>query len=226
MGERCEFSLSGSGAKPQPPTILVHLEDLETLLMTSRMCIVLRTWCSSLPIPASTELTKFLYILCRKKLPHFFRRPSLAPGGICPCPLPAATGASDSLAIFSCLFWLIHWLMWLKYWSSRVEREFSRLWRLNITVSYRSDYLICLSKHGRLMKYVICMRPTMKYLQQWFINQHPSSQSLSVTPTPPVGYWSNVAEITRQRAHPCPCDNRTIHNLSNLRCGFMCNKIK
>ena len=26
------------------PTILVHFEDLETLLMTSTMCIVLRTW--------------------------------------------------------------------------------------------------------------------------------------------------------------------------------------
>ena len=31
----------GSGAKPQPPTILLHFEDLEILLMTSEMCIVL-----------------------------------------------------------------------------------------------------------------------------------------------------------------------------------------
>ena len=30
--------------KPQLPTILVHFEDLETLLMTSKMCIVPRTW--------------------------------------------------------------------------------------------------------------------------------------------------------------------------------------
>ena len=30
----------GSGAKSQPPTILVHFKDLETLLVTSKMCLV------------------------------------------------------------------------------------------------------------------------------------------------------------------------------------------
>jgi len=44
--------------------------------------------CPSVPISASTELTEFLYISCRKKLPHSsFRAPSLlAPGCICPLP--------------------------------------------------------------------------------------------------------------------------------------------
>ena len=33
----------GSRVKPQPPAILLHFKDLETLLMTSKMCIVLCT---------------------------------------------------------------------------------------------------------------------------------------------------------------------------------------
>ena len=47
--------LVGSGAKPQPPTNLLHFEDPEMLLI-----------CPSVPIPASTELTEFLYISCCK----------------------------------------------------------------------------------------------------------------------------------------------------------------
>jgi len=48
--------------------------------------------CPFIHIPASTELTEFLYILCRKKLTHYaFGAPLLAPGGTCPRPLPAAT---------------------------------------------------------------------------------------------------------------------------------------
>jgi len=39
-------SPSGVWAKPQPPTILLHFEDLETLLMTSKMCTVLCIWFS------------------------------------------------------------------------------------------------------------------------------------------------------------------------------------
>jgi len=64
------------------------------LLMTSKMCIVLRTWfilqCISLPRQSSHN---FLYILCRKKLPHPLSAPPLlAPGSICPlCLLHAAT---------------------------------------------------------------------------------------------------------------------------------------
>ena len=91
-GERCNLA-SAVWGKAQPPTILVHFEDLETLLMTPKTCTVLSSMhviCPSMPIPASTQLTEFLYISCRKKLPH---HPLLSPpmtsarGHI-----PAATG--------------------------------------------------------------------------------------------------------------------------------------
>jgi len=36
--ERCELP-GGIWGKPQPPMILVHFEDVESLLMTSKMCI-------------------------------------------------------------------------------------------------------------------------------------------------------------------------------------------
>ena len=42
-----------------PPMILVHSVDLETLLMTPKMCIVLRTISPSMLIPDLTELTEF-----------------------------------------------------------------------------------------------------------------------------------------------------------------------
>ena len=43
--------------------------------------------CPSMPIPASTELTEFLYISCRKKIlhPSFDTLSLLVPGGISPC---------------------------------------------------------------------------------------------------------------------------------------------
>ena len=45
--------------------------------------------CTSMPIPASTELTEFLHISCRKVLPHPVfgsSHPVLAPGDTCPLP--------------------------------------------------------------------------------------------------------------------------------------------
>ena len=69
----------GSGAKPQPPTILVHFEDLETLMMTSKMCFF---YAHNLSFhahgPASTELTELPHLLSALSL-------LLAPGSICPC---------------------------------------------------------------------------------------------------------------------------------------------
>ena len=40
----------------------------------------------SMPITASTELTEFLYISCRKKIPHPFWRPSAGARGHMPPP--------------------------------------------------------------------------------------------------------------------------------------------
>jgi len=96
--------------KLQPPTILVHFEDLETLLMTSKMCIVLCTICLSVPIPASTLLTEFLYISCCKRLSqsHFLLAPSLlAPGGV---PLPSQPPPLLRFYNVICFlsFWLCH----------------------------------------------------------------------------------------------------------------------
>jgi len=79
---------------PQPPTIVVHLEDLDTLLMISKYvhCSMHMIFHSK-PIPSSAELAEFLYISCRQKLLH----PLLAPlsagdqGHMSPVPLPAAT---------------------------------------------------------------------------------------------------------------------------------------
>ena len=42
LEERCKLP-SGVWCKAPAPTILVHFEDVETLLITSKMCIVLRT---------------------------------------------------------------------------------------------------------------------------------------------------------------------------------------
>ena len=66
----------GSGAKSQPPTILVHFEDIETLMMTSKMCIVL-----------STTKPNYVYIFCvTKKLMHLFGAPTA--GALRHMPLP------------------------------------------------------------------------------------------------------------------------------------------
>jgi len=60
--------------------------------------------CPSVPISASTELTEFLYISCRKNYCTPFRlRPLLAPGGI--CPLPPTRRHSVTLTLY--LYWLI-----------------------------------------------------------------------------------------------------------------------
>jgi len=112
MGSAVSSSV-GPGAKPQPPTILVHFEDLETLLMTSKMCIVLRTICPPMLIRALTELMEFLYISCRKNLPHPLSAPPLlAPGGTCPLhPTPTTVSLCVCLVL---LFVLViqcdcHW---------------------------------------------------------------------------------------------------------------------
>ena len=39
-----------------------------------------------MPIPASTELTEFLYVLCRKNIAPPFGAPLLAPGAYAPVP--------------------------------------------------------------------------------------------------------------------------------------------
>ena len=53
--------------------------------------------CPSMPIPASTELTEFLYIWCRKKITEpLFRRPySAGAQSICPLPCLPSTTADE-----------------------------------------------------------------------------------------------------------------------------------
>jgi len=81
--ERCKF--------PSAVWVEVHFEDLETLLMTSKMCIVL--YAHNLSLHAHPSLNRahriFVYFVSQK-LPHPFRRRLLlAPWGICPlCPFP------------------------------------------------------------------------------------------------------------------------------------------
>ena len=55
--------------------------------------------CPFMPIPASTQLTEFLDILCRKKNYRtlFQRPPLLAPGAHAPGPLPAATAQTSGV---------------------------------------------------------------------------------------------------------------------------------
>ena len=78
----------GSGAKSQPPTILLHFEDLETLLMTSKMCIVLYTWfvfpCPFLPQQSSQNFC--IFRVAKNYRTPFGTLTLLVPGGICPLP--------------------------------------------------------------------------------------------------------------------------------------------
>ena len=86
MDQRPLLSSVGSGAKLQSQTILVLFENLETLLM--------HMICPSVPISASTELTKFLH---SKKItaPPFGAPSAVARGHIPPsAALPAATVSS------------------------------------------------------------------------------------------------------------------------------------
>jgi len=93
LGECCNLLQWG-----QPPTILVHFEDLKTLLMKSNMCIVLCTWfvvpCPSLPQQSSQN---FVYSVSPKIIvPPFRRNPLLAPGSICSMPLMRRYWISNS----------------------------------------------------------------------------------------------------------------------------------
>ena len=57
--------------------------------------------CPSMPIPASAELTEFLYILCRQELLH----PLLAPPlcwrlwAYAPCSVPTLLAATDNYVV-------------------------------------------------------------------------------------------------------------------------------
>ena len=61
--------------------------------------------CLFKPIPATEERTKFLYMSCRKKLPHppAFGAPSDGARGHMPLPLPAATDNCFSVKLNACL---------------------------------------------------------------------------------------------------------------------------
>ena len=55
--------------------------------------------CLSMPVPALTELTEFLYIFGRKKLLHsILVPPLLLHGGISPCSLHAVTAFVAALS--------------------------------------------------------------------------------------------------------------------------------
>ena len=90
----------GSGVKPQPPTILMNFEDLETLLMTSKMYIVLCTW-FVVPCPSLNQQSSHNFcIFCIAKIPRPLSAPLLlAPEGICPSVplLTADTGSTTQL---------------------------------------------------------------------------------------------------------------------------------
>jgi len=81
-----------SGAKPQPPTILVHFENLETLRMTSKMCMFYAHDLSFKVHPCLIRAHMiFIYFVSPKKLPHPFRRsPSAGARGHIYAPLPYA----------------------------------------------------------------------------------------------------------------------------------------
>ena len=86
-GERCKLPQQGFGAKPQLPSILVHFEHLQMLLITRALFhahdLTFHAY------PCLNWAQNFSCISSRKKLPHPFRRPSLlAPGCICPLPFP------------------------------------------------------------------------------------------------------------------------------------------
>ena len=76
----------GSRAKLQLPTISAHFEDLETLLVTSKMCIILRTrfvlLCPSLPQQSSQIF--FLYFVSQKTITPPFGAPFSGARGYMP----------------------------------------------------------------------------------------------------------------------------------------------
>ena len=90
------------GAQPQPLTILVHFEAVETLLMTSKMCIVLCTW---FVLPCHSFLNSahiiFVYFVLQKITSPPFSA-SFCPGAYAPLPpIPASTVCNEHNGAFS-----------------------------------------------------------------------------------------------------------------------------
>ena len=90
------------GAQPQPLTILVHFEAVETLLMTSKMCIVLCTW---FVLPCHSFLNSahiiFVYFVLQKITSPPFSA-SFCPWAYAPLPpIPASTVCNEHNGAFS-----------------------------------------------------------------------------------------------------------------------------
>jgi len=97
--------------------------------------------CPSMPIPASTELTEFLYISCRKKSLHPLSAPPLLvlDGGICPLSpsLPAATAFPSSfniiIVVITKSFYVASIILW--YHNQCLCDTFVCSWNINLFIT-------------------------------------------------------------------------------------------
>ena len=80
--------LNPARRSPSSQQLWCIFRNYRNATMSSEICIVLCTWfVPPLPIPASTELTKLVYISCRKKYCTLCLSPPLVePGGMPPLP--------------------------------------------------------------------------------------------------------------------------------------------